>query len=1318
MKKWIVGFTMMLMMLCFGTTECKAETYSGTCGAQGDNLTWILDEEGTLTITGIGQMNYYRTAPWSEYSNSVKKVVIENGVINIADSAFFGCRNLTDIVIPESVSSIGKSAFWSCKSLESIVLPDNLRSIGKNAFTGCDTLDSVFIPDGLTAVEESSFEIYTTVYAHLDTDGAKAVSKAGLSFKVQDGNIYLRYIYSEDEVEGLEVVRADEGVTTVDIPEEVTSIGYCAFYNSYSLTAITIPDSVENIGSHAFYYCNNLTSINIPSGVSVIRDNTFKGCSQLVSISIPGSVTGIESDAFADCSSLKEIDLPKDVTIIGEGAFSGCTNLQSITIPAGVTSIEQSTFYKCNNLETVILPANLTSIGSCAFYECRTLSDINIPAKVISIDKQAFQSCSSLKKLTIPENLVSIGENAFNACSAELYVNLGTEGARTVSRYGYPFRECEGLIDYKYIFSEDTIVGLLVEGADKEITEADLPEEVTSIRDYAFSNCTKLRSITIPDGVDHIGEYTFRFCSNLTDIHFSEDITNIGENAFQGCSSLTEVDLPGKVTSIGDYAFDNCNSLENITIPKGVTNIGAYAFNCCSSLNGITVPDGVTAISEYTFNGCSELERVDLPTSLTDIGNHAFSDCEKLNGIIFPEGLTNIDTNAFRNCKSLNDIEIPEGITSIPDYAFYFCTNLSDISIPEGITSIGDYAFYNCGFTSINVPNELESLGQFAFTGQNIVLYANLDTKGSKTVSRKNYAFVEPEGEISLRYIYDGDEIKGLEVTSANKDITEVRFPDSVTRISSSAFINCNKLVDVSIPKGVMEIQSSAFSGCISLENITVPDGVTSIEAHTFNGCRELKNVDLPHSITSIGYQAFAYCSNLKELIIPEGVMNIESAAFYGCDSLKSINIPKGVKTIRSSLCGNCTSLESIVIPNGVTDIENSAFYNCKITKLEIPDSVTNIGDRAFYMPSISTTVFIWGDEIHLKDESFWGISMVYCYEYSDADYWAADKGYPVTYLDHLDIGSIRVITLPDSLRLICGTAREIPINVFPNKDNPEIIWSSTNTSVITVENGVATANIPGSSTITVTVGGTSASMEITSYILAEDFEIQNEIWVLAKKTAQLEVNNIVPQDAETDIIWSSSDESIATVDSSGLVTGKKPGDAVITAKDIGGVIKQATAHICYPVTSIELQFDDTIYVGQSSQLTANVTMRTQSCVNKLVSFTSSDETIATIDDNGLIKALKAGTVEITVEAESGISTTGTIVIKECEAVLTLPSNLTSIDSEAFANLESVDGVRIPASVVNIADDAFKNSVIVIIAPVDSYAIEWAKGHDIPYIEE
>ena len=573
LKKRLLSILLTALLLCavplvLVDTAYAAETVrSGACG---DNVTWKLTSDGTLTISGKGEMdNYkftvydypaytYRTdAPWDAYryykdarSYYIKSVVIENGVTSIGDRAFYGCANLTSVTIPSSVTSIGEYAFYDCLKLASVTIPHRVTSIGNSAFYGC-SLTSVTIPYGVAEIGERTFYNCTAL-------------------------------------------------TSVTIPGSVTSIGEYAFYRCDALTSVTIPNSVTSIGSSAFYGCSSLTSVVIPDSVTSIGWNAFSGCDALTSVTISANVTSIKDSVFSDCKSLKSVTIPRGVTAIGERAFYHCEALVSVTIPDTVTEIGCEAFSGCSSLRSAKIPNGVTKIARSTFNSCAKLASVTIPDTVTSIEDYAFYKCSVLPSVTIPSSVTSIGEYAFYNCSLLTSATI-SNGVTSIGRYA--FSGC------------------------KTLASVTIPGSAASISQSAFEGCERLTSATILNGVTAIGERMFYNCTRLASVTIPGSVTSIGSSAFSGCYALTSVTIPSSVESIGGGAFSSCSSLTSVTLPTSVTRISAGMFYNCWALSNVTIPNGVTSIGDSAFGNCTDLSSVTIPDSVTTIGRDAFYYC-------------------------------------------------------------------------------------------------------------------------------------------------------------------------------------------------------------------------------------------------------------------------------------------------------------------------------------------------------------------------------------------------------------------------------------------------------------------------------------------------------------------------------------------------------------------------------------------------------------------------------------------------------------------------------------------------------------------
>jgi hypothetical protein len=404
----------MLFCIFLLPTEAQAAT-SGTCG---DNLTWTLDNKGTLTISGSGAMSNYNLqngaplqhSPWYR-STAVKNVVIEDGVTSIGIYAFESCSNLTSITIPDSVTEIGAHAFYFCTSLTSITIPGSVTNIGGRAFTSCTGLSNVTIIDGVETIGALAFHNCT-------------------------------------------------GLDSIAIPDSVTEIGENAFSGCLDLTDVYITDIAawcniyfEDSSSNPLDYASNLylngtliTDLIIPNGITAIGDYAFYSYDKLTSVTIPGSVKSIGDETFSNCHSLTGISIGNGVTSIGDDAFCGCNNLVSITVHpknANYSSDDSGVLFSKDKASLIKAPAKLPT-----FYE--------IPAGTKYIEEEAFCDCSNLKTLVVPVSLEAVhqinfhpGSPQYSTLSNIYYLGTETQWAKiSIANYNRALKDATVVYNY------------------------------------------------------------------------------------------------------------------------------------------------------------------------------------------------------------------------------------------------------------------------------------------------------------------------------------------------------------------------------------------------------------------------------------------------------------------------------------------------------------------------------------------------------------------------------------------------------------------------------------------------------------------------------------------------------------------------------------------------------------------------------------------------------------------------------------------------------------------------------------------------------
>lgn len=401
-----------------------------------------------------------------------------------------------------------------------------------------------------------------------------------------------------------------------------------------------------------------------------------------------------------------------------------------------------------------------------------------------------------------------------------------------------------------------------------------ISDGVTSIGEYAFFYCEKLKNITIPSSVKSIGIGAFYHCDALPEITIPNGVESICNEAFQYCNGLKEVTIPGSVKNIGEGAFSNCyisadesetgieSGLEKVIIQDGTESIGGSAFYMCEKLNTITLPDSVTSIGYWAFydTGCYN-DWEDSEDDVLYIGNHFISAYQgKSTPCDIKSGTKTIADYAFFACRDLPGITIPDSVESIGNHAFESSNSLTNITIPKSVTSIGSEAFYSCfDLADINVDPDNP-----AYCSENGVLYNKTKTEIIRFPSnKKDSSFTTPIGAAKIA---DG----AFEFCRYLKSIT---ISDGVTSIGNHAFENCyfekyekGKIISViglekaTIPDSVTSIGSCAFLKCSKLTSITIPDGVAEIGERTFYQCRRLASITIPNSVLIIGKEAFEEC--------------------------------------------------------------------------------------------------------------------------------------------------------------------------------------------------------------------------------------------------------------------------------------------------------------------------------------------------------------------------------------------------------------------------------------------------------------------------
>ena len=481
-------------------------------------------------------------------------------------------------------------------------------------------------------------------------------------------------------------------LTSLTIPDSVTSIGKGAFKKCKKLTSITIGNGVTSIGSCAFddtawynsqpdgdvyagkvYYrykgtMPNNTSVSIKDGTKSIVDSAFKGCTGLTSITIPDSVMSIGCYAFKDCTGLTKVSWnAESIKHIWEyyDMFSNAgTSGEGIDVTFG---------------------DNVKYIPSYLFY--------------------AYEETPKIKTVTIGNSVTSIGDSAFKNCTGLTKINWNAENVEEDFEYDYVFSNAGISGDGIDIVFGDS-VKVIPDSAFRKanVKSIIIGNSVTSIGSYAFYGCTGITSITIPDSVTSIGGYAFAGTSWYSSQPDGDVYAGKFYYKYKGTMlANTKVTIKDGTKGIVDSAFRSCTGLTNITIPDGVTSIGDRAFEDCTRLTSITVPDSVTSIGDFAFDQCTRLANITIPNNVTSIGRYAFYGCTGLTSATLGANIKIIRSGTFYGCKGLENVTIPQNVRVISESAFQGCSGMKTMTFESRQISIGNYAF---GYDENDIPYE------------------------------------------------------------------------------------------------------------------------------------------------------------------------------------------------------------------------------------------------------------------------------------------------------------------------------------------------------------------------------------------------------------------------------------------------------------------------------------------------------------------------------------------------------------------------------------------------------------------------------------
>ena len=894
-------------------------------------------------------------------------------------------------------------------------------------------------------------------------------------------------------------------LTRVRLPQHINSIGYHAFAGCTSLTDVNFTECEELSNISGWAFANTaLRDVNLSNTqITELTDCQFRRARKLETLLLPMTMTQL-GNAFQECAALVEVDLSGCTRLANIGdAFSNSKKLVKAVLPEGLESLNY-TFSDCNALTIVNFPKSLEVIGDMAFYNTMIKSaDLRPLTKLKRIGSSAFNHCLDLADLTLPDGLERLGGWAFHECKALKAVDLSKMQLTIIENSAFCW--CDNLESVKLPKTLVTIDENAFRGS-KLSGILELPSTLSEIRPWAFEGAqialVKIGATTPPT----LGEgalsasvaaafVPFGYAEVYRDAPYWEDLTILDK----------EVQGEVTVTREGNLAID---IMEQVGVAPGLithlkvhgplnsTDFGVLRSNM-TLLYDLDMEDAdISMIPDNAFLEKKILMNVKLPNSLLVIQEGAFRGCSSLSGVLtLPSGVTTIGNSAFQGCTSLNGIVINDALEVIRSYAFEGCGNLTqEITFPDNFMSLGEYAFANCH----------KLFGKVKFNPE-------------------FYMFIGSEGYWSS---------------------------------TGRAFENCNRIeeVDLSECEYLYEIPSATFNECSSLTTVKLPPYLERIDDHAFMNCRSLRNISFPTSLLVINYNAFNGCSSLRSIDLSncKEFGTIEGWAFSGCSSLETVNLPKSLNWIRDYAFNECRKLANL----NVEALQPADLGEYVFRRVNTGKCVLSIPTGVYYD---YLTAAQWGAFVQMRnaidvtlDE---GANLSYT---NNANVNADDtpNHAPRRNLRKAAPGVAQTgeANVKDGTSLYISDDESVTFYINPeeNVSIKQVLFNGEDVTDMLNGNAFETPKVTEASSFKVL-------LNIDGPITVKELRmIETSLAIKVAESHQI-IATIYPNNATNkNIIWTSSDETVAKVLSDGTVTGLKAGRTTITARTEDGDFTQS----------------------------------------------------------------------------------------------------------------------------------------------------------------
>lgn len=816
--------------------------------------------------------------------------------------------------------------------------------------------------------------------------------------------------------------------------------------------------------------------------------------------------------------------------------------------------------------------------------------------------------------------------------------------------------------------------------------------EVRSLSREAFVGNKYLTDVTISEGITDIGKYCFQGCVGLSRISFPSTLKGIGDGAFYGCYSLTELDIPDNVTKIGNYAFYNCRHIKSAKLSDSLKSIGDGAFGKCAMLETAEFGSSLESVGRAAFQGCAALTSVAFPLEVESLGSGAFINCKSLKKADLGRSLDEIRSETFRGCESLESVSFGGAVREIGTSAFEGCVSMESIEFGEGVNVIGALAFYHCsGLKSISLGS-VTDMGIGAFSGCTSLKEVSV-SKSSKILKSDN----------NMIYSKSGEEL----ILCPQGATGKVKVSEGTVEIGAYAFSGCKKMTGVSIPESVKKIGTASFLSCTDMMTVSVPSDIDKLGClslgYYFADC-ELKKASYINVYGSSESSAELYCAaheisfkpyrdtlllNTEHAVIAEGDSFEVKYAFISDKKAKltwESSDTSVVKVDNGKLTAIAAGEAEVTVTAG--DVSAKALKVTVIARAENASNAKKSYDtRRIYRGESEELSSILDQIIDplLAVNKLWYTSDPKVAVVSDEGRVAAIGKGSANITCRLPDGSenyfwVTVTEKPLHFSLIqpddeiaLNESIQIEKDILPTKSDDKITWKSSDNGIATVDaKGIITAVSQGSCDITATTAsGIKSTVTVKCVIPAEEISLDLQTRSVYQGKEFNLTAHLSPAESKQRIIWSSSDPSVVSVNSKGKVTGTSFGTATVYARTAAGAEASCTVNVVAKAEQLGLDTKNlTLNCGAEQKLNAMIFPSYSSETTDQCEWNSTDESVATVDENGVVYAVAAGSCIINCKTSGDLISKCRVQVKQPAQTAEITGDMSDIYIGEVAQLK------------------------------------------------